>query len=143
GSTLLNQVLPPWMHAGGTQAMIQRLRSPDVRTRVRREIEHGLPGWGNHVRAAGGWQRIHVSRVVEDSLCWAEGRSIAAIAEQQGKDPVDAAAGLLVEDGGATVMVLFIMDPADVATALSYPHSGVGSDQLGVTSDSARVHPRA
>lgn len=143
GSTLLNQVLPPWMHAGGIQAMVQRLRSSDVRDRVRREIERGLPGWGNHVRAAGGWQRIHVSRVVEPSLRWAEGRSIAAIAEELGKDPLDAAADLLVEDGGGTVMVLFIMDPKDVATALAYAQAGIGSDQLGVTSDTARVHPRA
>jgi N-acyl-D-amino-acid deacylase len=143
GSTLLNQVLPPWMHAGGIQSMVERLRSSDVRARVRREIEHGLPGWGNHVSAAGGWQRIHVSRVVEPSLRWAEGRSIAAIAEQQGKEPLDAAADLLVQDAGGTVMVLFIMDPRDVQTALSYAQAGIGSDQLGVTSDTARVHPRA
>jgi N-acyl-D-aspartate/D-glutamate deacylase len=40
-------------------------------------------------------------------------------------------------------MVLFMMDARDVAEALAYRASVIGSDQLGVTSDSARVHPRA
>jgi N-acyl-D-amino-acid deacylase len=35
------------------------------------------------------------------------------------------------------------MDELDVRTALSWRWSAVGSDQLGVTSPTARVHPRA
>jgi N-acyl-D-amino-acid deacylase len=40
-------------------------------------------------------------------------------------------------------MVLFLMDERDVAQALASPAAVICSDQLGVTSDSARVHPRA
>ena len=40
-------------------------------------------------------------------------------------------------------MVVFSMDEADMRAALSWRWSAVGSDQLGVTSRSARVHPRA
>src|SRR5438067_7101547 len=40
-------------------------------------------------------------------------------------------------------MVVFSKDEADMRAALSWRWSAVGSDQLGVTSASARVHPRA
>lgn len=143
GSTLLSQVLPPWMHEGGSSQMVERLRSREVRDRVRHEIEHGLPGWGNHVRASGGWHRILISRVIDPGLRWAEGRSIEEIARQLAQDPLDCTADLLIRDAGGTVMVLFLMDPADVRAALSYAQAAIGSDQLGVTSDEARVHPRA
>ena len=49
GSTFLHQVLPPWVKAGGIQRMVDRLKAPEIRQRVRHDIEHGLPGWTNHL----------------------------------------------------------------------------------------------
>jgi len=40
-------------------------------------------------------------------------------------------------------MVVFHMDEIDMRTALRWRWSAIGSDQLGVTSPTARVHPRA
>jgi N-acyl-D-amino-acid deacylase len=65
------------------------------------------------------------------------------LAAAAGLDPLDFVADLLIRDRCGTVMVLFIMDERDVAEALACSAAVVGSDQLGVTSDSARVHPRA
>jgi N-acyl-D-amino-acid deacylase len=143
GSTFLSQVLPPWAHAGGVEALVQRLASADHLQRIRGEIESGLPGWGNHARAAGGWHNILIASVATPSLRWAEGRRVAELAASAGMDPLDFVADLLIRDRCGTVMVLFIMDERDVAEALAYGAAVVGSDQLGVTSDSARVHPRA
>src|SRR5439155_187692 len=42
----------------------------------------------------------------------------------------------------APVMIITLMDWADVNTALTFEATGIGSDQLGVTSAEARVHPR-
>ena len=63
GSTMLNQLIPPWAHDGGIEALVERLRSPEQRARMRHDIEHGLPGWQNLVRAAGTWDRIIVASV--------------------------------------------------------------------------------
>ncbi|HEY2596388.1 MAG TPA: amidohydrolase family protein, partial [Chloroflexota bacterium] len=60
-----------------------------------------------------------------------------------GADPLDYTLDLLVDDHGATTMVVFHMDEVDVRAALSWRWSAVGSDQLGVTGPAARVHPRA
>ena len=48
----------------------------------------------------------------------------------------------LVEDFGAPVMIIRFMDPRDVDVAMTTPTEGMGSDQLAVTADDARVHPR-
>jgi N-acyl-D-aspartate/D-glutamate deacylase len=141
GSTFLHQVLPPWVKVGGLDQMVERLRVPEQRQRVRHDVEHGLPGWASHVDAAGGWHNILVASSPERRS--AEGRRVAELAEEAGVDPLDYALDLLLADRGATVMIAFSMDEADVREALSCPVAAIGSDQLGVTSPSARVHPRA
>lgn len=142
GSTFLSQVLPPWIHAGGTSAMLERLVLSDVRDRLRSEIQNGLPGWSNQGGMAG-WHNIRVSSVVDPSLRAAEGRTIADLATEAGQDPLDFVAELLIRDQGGTVMVIFLMDFADVRAALAYDMACIGSDQLGVIAADARVHPRA
>jgi N-acyl-D-aspartate/D-glutamate deacylase len=73
----------------------------------------------------------------------AEGRRVADLALAAGQDPLDYALDLLLEDRGSTTMVVFHMDERDMRAALGWRFSAVGSDQLGVTSPTARVHPRA
>ena len=65
------------------------------------------------------------------------------LAGELGVDPLEYTLDLLIEDRGASTMVVFHMDEVDMRAALSWQWSGVGSDQLGVTGPAARVHPRA
>jgi N-acyl-D-aspartate/D-glutamate deacylase len=123
--------------------MVERLKIPEQRQRVRYDVEHGLPGWGNHLEAAGGWHNILITSVANPERHDAEGQRISDLAAAAGEDPMDYTLDLLVADRGATVIVVFIMDESDVRTALQCPVAAIGSDLLGVTSASARVHPRA
>jgi len=143
GSTFLHQVVPPWVKEGGMSRMVERLRVPEQRLRIRHDIEHGLPGWGNHLEAAGGWHNILIASVATPERRSAEGRRVHDLAAEARVDPLDYALDLLVQDRGATVMVIFQMLDDDVRTALAFPAAGIGSDLLGVTSPNARVHPRA
>jgi N-acyl-D-amino-acid deacylase len=142
GSTFLSQVLPPWVHEGGVDALVDRLRSDEVRRRIHRELVAGLPGWPNLLEAAGGWEQILIASVGRRELASAEGRTVAELARIAGADPLDWTLDLLVADRAAPVMIITMMDLADVATGLTFEASGIGSDQLGVTSNDARVHPR-
>jgi N-acyl-D-aspartate/D-glutamate deacylase len=143
GSTFLHQVLPPWVKEGGMHAMVERLKVREQRQRVRYDIEHGLPGWGNHLEAAGGWHNVLITSVASPERRDAEGQRVSDLATAAGADPLDYTLDLLIADRGATVMVIFTMDESDVRTALQCSVSAIGSDLLGVTSPSARVHPRA
>lgn len=143
GSTYLHQVLPPWIKAGGLDAMVARLGVAEQRQRARHDIEHDESGWANHVAAAGGWHNIQIAGVRSPARSAAEGRRIADLAAESGVDPLDYTLDLLIEDRGATTMIVFHMDERDMRQALSWRWSAIGSDQLGVTGPSARVHPRA
>jgi N-acyl-D-aspartate/D-glutamate deacylase len=142
GSTYLHQVLPPWVKIGGLGEMLDRLRSQEVRQHIRHDLQQE-GSWSNQVAAAGGWQNILVASVQSPARHEAQGRRIAEAAHEAGMDPLQYTLDLLLDDRGATTMVVFHMDERDVRTALRWPWSAIGSDQLGVTSPTARVHPRA
>jgi N-acyl-D-amino-acid deacylase len=123
--------------------MIERLRIQENRQRIRHEILADSGGWANQVAAAGGWHNVLIAGVQNPSRRDAEGRRIAELANAASADPLDYALDLLIDDRGATTMVVFSMDERDMRAALSWRWSAIGSDQLGVTSPVARVHPRA
>lgn len=143
GSTYLHQVLPPWLKQGGLEAMVERLKSAEQRLRARHDIETSHSGWANQLAACGGWHNILVTSVRNPARRTAEGRRVADLAAEAHVDPLDYAVDLLIADRGGTTMVVFHMDEQDMRAALAWKYSAVGSDQLGVTSPSARVHPRA
>lgn len=60
GSTALAAMLPPWAHDGGQDRLLERLRDPGQRARMRAAIADGVAGWENTV-GNGGWDRISVA----------------------------------------------------------------------------------
>src|SRR5688572_16438494 len=56
GQNNLSSIVPPWAHDGGREKMLERLKDPSARGRMREEIMNGLPDWYNHYLATGeGW----------------------------------------------------------------------------------------
>jgi N-acyl-D-aspartate/D-glutamate deacylase len=142
GSTYLSQLFPPWVFDGGIETMLDRLRSADVRRRIRHDIETGLPSWGNLLRAAGSWDRVLINGTVEPAARWAQDRFVSDLATERAVDGLDLAADLVIADRGATTMAIFMMDLADVREVLASPLSGVGSDLYAVTGPGVANHPR-
>jgi N-acyl-D-amino-acid deacylase len=143
GSTLLSQVLPPWVHDGGTDALVDRLRTDAARTRIESEVASGLPGWPNFFESTGGPEFIRIAAVVDPALRHLEGLTLTESAARAGVDPLTLVFDTLVADRAATTMILTMMSDADVDLILDHPSTAIGSDQLGVISREARVHPRA
>lgn len=143
GSTLLSQVLPPWVHDGGTDALVERLRSEAVRARIESEVANGLPGWPNFFQSTGGPDFIRIAAAADPSLRHLEGLTLTQAAARAGVDPLTLVFDTLVADRAATTMILAMMSDEDVDLVLDHPSTAIGSDQLGVTSREARVHPRA
>jgi N-acyl-D-amino-acid deacylase len=142
-STLLSQLLPPWVHAGGTEELVARLASPAVRLRIAAEIRDGLPGWPNYVRSSGGWASIVIAAVFEPGLRRFEGATVEEAARADGRDPLELMLDVLVADRGSTTMIIAMMDQADVDLVLADPSTSIGSDGFAVTGPDTRVHPRA
>ena len=140
GSTYLTQLLPKWAFEGGQEALLNRLRSPEQRARMRAEMEQGGPSVVH--RGVDFDKVLLTATVLEQHRRW-EGVSLARAASAEGRDPFDFLFDLLAAERAGTVMVLFVMHEDDVRASLSWPFTAIGSDQLGVFSDTSRVHPRA
>lgn len=140
GSTVLTQLLPSWAVVGGVEELIARLNSAEIRQRLRSEI---FEDQNAYLNKAGGWGNVMVAAVDNHALKRFEGRFIPAIAQDEGKDEFEVLFDLLIADRAQSTMILFLMDSEDVDLVLDNDSAVIGSDQLGVTSREARVHPRA
>ena len=50
---MLGVILPPWAHDGGTDKLMERLQSKEIREKMIYDMEHGIEGWDNFVDFAG------------------------------------------------------------------------------------------
>jgi N-acyl-D-amino-acid deacylase len=130
GNNNLASIIPPWAHEGGTRPMLDRLKDPTQRERLRKEIRDGIPGWYNHYTAVGGdWSRMLVSgRGAYAGLTM--DRVIAA--KSKGKDPapdpLDVLFDLLIETEGSVPTVYEHHTEKDMNLALKQPWCSIGSD---------------
>jgi N-acyl-D-amino-acid deacylase len=62
GNNNLASIIPPWAHEGGLMKLLERLKDPAARERMKKDIKEGIPGWYNHYTAVGGdWSRMLIS----------------------------------------------------------------------------------
>jgi len=138
GSTMLDAVIPPRFHAGGTAKLLERLKNPAIREEIRQVQENIKPErWDNWIDAIG-WTNIIVSAVKTDANRFAEGKSIAEIAKETGKTPVDAVCDLLIAEENAVTMVLFYGSEDDVKEIMRSEYMTLCSD--GIVG--GKPHPR-
>ena len=92
--------IPPWAHDGGEMKMVERLKDPEVRTRIRKEMMTADSTWDNEWQEIPGPEAILVSVVQNPKLLPLQGKTIKAIADERGKDAIDTIMDLLMEDPG-------------------------------------------
>jgi N-acyl-D-aspartate/D-glutamate deacylase len=148
GGTGLEATIPTWAQEGGRGELIKRLKDPEIRARLKKEIVSGVPGWSNLVEAAGGWDRVVLANARNEDNAKFNGKSLAAIATELGKDPADAAFDLVSEGSGRVMAIYHMMSELDVETALRFPWTSIGSDAGAAATDgggdpTGLTHPRA
>lgn len=124
----LDACLPPWVREGGRDALLKRLADPEIRARVKADLEKAGTDWENQYLGSGGPEGIMVAAVLSDELKPIEGKTIAEIAAAQKKDPRDAVIDIVIADRANTACIISIMDEADVRAALASPLVSFGTD---------------
>src|SRR5881394_1234504 len=102
GSTSLSACLPPWAQEGGTDRMIARLKEPQTRGRLKKEITTDSREWENIYLGSGGPGGILIASVVNRDLESSQGKRLSEIASAQNKDPLDALFDFIIADHGQT-----------------------------------------
>ncbi len=123
GSNPLKNLLPQWVQSGGIEAMLARLALAETRGKVRAEIERdGLNNWGR----IPSWDCVQIS--ISPYLPQHAGATVAALAAARGRDPVDLVCDYLIEDKGATRVLITSIAEADIREIVRSPTALVGSD---------------
>ena len=129
GGTGLDSVIPSWAFDGGRAKLIERLKDPAIRARLKNEIRTGSPGWWNIVEAAGSWDNIVLVSAQNEANKKFEGKNLTQIAKEWNKEPADAAFDLVEQGSGDRVSALYyMMSEGDIETAMKYPWISFGSD---------------
>jgi N-acyl-D-amino-acid deacylase len=145
-STALTACLPPWALEGGTERMLERLRDPETRKRLKWEIMADANDWENIYLGSGGGQGVLISSVVHPNLENLQGKRISEIAADEKKDELDALFDLILADHGETSAIYFMMSEDDLRAALRSPFVAICTDSGARATDgplsTAKGHPR-
>jgi dihydroorotase/N-acyl-D-amino-acid deacylase len=147
GFNTFSAIIPPWAHDGGDRKMIERLKVPAMRARIRKEMETPSSEWNNEWQQVTGPESFLVGAVQNPKLLPLQGKTIAEIAKIWNKDPIDTVFDLLIEDEAFTSVALFVMSEPDVALALQQPWVSICNDSQGTGPEGLlgkeHPHPRA
>jgi N-acyl-D-amino-acid deacylase len=136
GSTVLAALLPAWAQEGGASGTLARLGSGEERARIAHDVEHGLPGWENWLGMVGA-ERVVVANAAAPNE-GAAGKTLAALSEERGAEPIGVVCDLLVESDLDVTMVQHYASEEAVRRIAAHRLQLVGSDAIfGV-----KPHPR-
>jgi N-acyl-D-amino-acid deacylase len=137
--------IPPWAHDGGTAKLVERLKDPATRARIREDMLNSTT-WDNEWQEIPGPDAVMISDVENPLLLSLQGKRLSEIARERNQDPVDTIMDLLIQDPSMGVSV-FAMSQADVTLALQQPWVSIDNDSEGTSPEGllgrAHPHPRA
>jgi N-acyl-D-amino-acid deacylase len=138
--------IPPWAHDGGTQKLVERLKDPATRARIRKDMLTPSRDWDNEWQEIPGPEAIMIGAVQNPALLSMQGKRLSEVATLWNKDPMDAMFDFLIQDPNTGVAV-FGMSQPDVTLALQQPWVSVDNDSEGTSPEGllgqAHPHPRA
>jgi dihydroorotase/N-acyl-D-amino-acid deacylase len=138
--------IPPWAHDGGDAKLVERLKDPAMRARIRKDMMTSSSDWDNEWQEIPGPKAVLISAVQNPKLLPLQGKTLADVAKMENKDPIDALFDLLIEDHAFTEVVVFGMSEPDVTLALQQPWVAIDNDSSGASPEGIlgqeHPHPR-
>ena len=138
--------IPAWAHDGGTARLVERLKDPVTRERIRKDMLTQSKEWDNEWQEIPDPDAIMIGTVENPKLLPLQGKRLSEIAKLWNKDPMETLFDFLIEDPSASVAV-FGMSQPDVTLALQQPWVAVDNDSEGTSPEGLlgqdHPHPRA
>lgn len=141
GSTLMTQLLPPFVTSSGANSIVENLKDGQIIERIKRELEDKntrYKGWDNYI-AVVGWEGILITSVKKSENLKYVGRTVGEISRELGFHPVDFAAQLLIsEEGGVGIITRNLFSEEDNSRLIQHPLCMIASDSI----PAGNPHPR-
>ena len=140
--------IPPWAHDGGDERLIERLKDPATRARIRADmLKADDASWDNEWQEIAGPESVLIGAVQNADLKSIQGKTLAEVAALWKMDPIDALCEILIRDRAFTYVAVFGMSEPDVALAVAQPWVAFNNDSQGTAPTGLlgqeHPHPRA
>ena len=143
----LSAFIPPWAHDGGKAKLLERLKDPSARARIRKDLLTPSDDWENEWQQISGPESVLITSVQNPKLLPLQGKTLAEVAKLWNEDPMDTIFDILVQDDASTGIAAFGMSEPDVVLALQQPWVSFDNDSSGVSPEGIlgqeHSHPRA
>jgi dihydroorotase/N-acyl-D-amino-acid deacylase len=140
-SNSLSSPIPGWAHEGGTEKLLQRLKDPDVRKRIRNELAATNRNKGVDFNG------IMISSVTNPDLKQWEGKRLTEVAAAWKKDPYNTMFDFILADSARTARVAFAMTEEDLKMGMAQHWVSFCTDANARATDGplyeGKPHPRA
>jgi N-acyl-D-amino-acid deacylase len=147
GGTSLDASMPPWVHDGGQEAMLARLKNPAIRAKVIAAMREQHPkDWENlfHQAGADGMLILSAKHTALKPLI---GKTIAEVAKSRGVSPEDAIVDLVIEDEAGIGIAYTFISEANIRRQIVLPWVSFASDAESSAPEGvfllSSTHPRA
>jgi N-acyl-D-amino-acid deacylase len=140
--------IPPWAHDGGDEKLLERLKDPQARDRIRKDmLSPDDKGWDNEWQEIPGPEAVLIGAVQNPALRTIQGKTLAEVATLWKMDAIDAIFEILIRDHVFTYVAVFGMSEPDVALAVAQPWVSFNNDSQGTSPagllGQEHPHPRA
>jgi N-acyl-D-amino-acid deacylase len=139
--------VPPWAHDGGNAKLIERLKDPATRARIRKDMLTPSAAWDNEWQEIPGPDAVLITAVTNPELLPIEGKRLDEIAGAWHEDAINTLCDILVKDNAQTYVAVFGMAEPDVELALAQPWVSIDNDASGTSPEGIlgkeHPHPRA
>ena len=131
--------MPAWTYAGGAGEELRRLKDEQTRRDIEREVlsAHPLEDY---------WESITISSLAREENRWMEGKTLASIAQELGRRPVEFILDILIEEDLRIGAIFHSMNEENLRRFLSLPYVMIGSDSsarsVGGRTERGKPHPR-
>jgi N-acyl-D-amino-acid deacylase len=143
----LSAFVPPWAHDGGDAKLIERLKDPATRQRIRQDMLTPSTEWDNEWQEIPGPEAVLICAVHAPALLPLQGKRLDEIAKARGKDAIETLFDILIDDDAYTSAAVSGMAQPDVTLALVQPWTSIDNDSQGTAPDGVlgkeHPHPRA
>ncbi|MBN1146166.1 MAG: D-aminoacylase [Anaerolineales bacterium] len=147
GGAGIGATMPQWVQEGGLDAWIERLKKPEIRARLHKEMTTPSNQWENMYLMCGSPENMSLIGVDTEPLKPLMGKTLAEIAALRNEHPIDTLMNLVIEDHSGCGMVYFTMSEENKKKELKLPWVSIGSDAPSQAPEGdflkSSTHPRA
>ncbi|MCY4072672.1 MAG: D-aminoacylase [Chloroflexi bacterium] len=144
--TGLASCIPAWAHDGGFAAMIDRLKDPATRERIKAEMNQPGDNWEN-MFYDNGPDRIMLAGFAKKELRDYQGMTLRQVMDERGASATDTVIDLLIEDNSRIFTLYFSMSEDNLRKQVQLPWVSFCSDAGSIATEGAFLsyhpHPRA